>query len=163
MAGNRSSEKEETMTPEQIALVQTSFAQVIPIADAAAALFYTRLFTLDPTLRALFHSDMQAQGRKLMSVLGIAVQGLSQPEKLLPLVQQLGERHRDYGVKDAHYATVGTALLWTLQQGLGEHYTPDVQAAWTSAYTLLADTMRAAAAAAATREAEMAAALAVAG
>jgi len=131
------------MTPEHIALVQRTFADVVPIADTAAALFYERLFTLDPDLRFLFHSDMQEQGRKLMAVLQLAVAGLSRLETLLPMVQQLGVRHRSYGVKDDHYATVGTALLWTLQQGLGERFTPEVQAAWTSAYTLLADTMRA--------------------
>ena len=133
------------MTPEHIALVQRTFADVLPLADTAAALFYERLFTLDPALRVLFHSDMQEQGRKLMAVLQLAVAGLSRLEALLPMVQQLSVRHRSYGVKDAHYATVGTALLWTLQQGLGERFTPEVQAAWTSAYTLLADTMRAAA------------------
>ena len=133
------------MTPEHIALVQRTFADVLPLADTAAALFYERLFTLDPALRVLFHSDMQEQGRKLMTVLQLAVAGLSRLEALLPMVQQLGVRHRRYGVKDAHYATVGAALLWTLQQGLGERFTPEVQAAWTSAYTLLADTMRAAA------------------
>ena len=133
------------MTPEHIALVQRTFADVLPLADTAAALFYERLFTLDPALRVLFHSDMQEQGRKLMTVLRLAVAGLSRLEALLPMVQQLGVRHRSYGVKDAHYATVGAALLWTLQQGLGERFTPEVQADWTSAYTLLADTMRAAA------------------
>jgi len=95
------------MTPEHIALVQRTFADVVPIADTAAALFYERLFTLDPDLRFLFHSDMQEQGRKLMAVLQLAVAGLSRLETLLPMVQQLGVRHRSYGVKDDHYATVG--------------------------------------------------------
>jgi hemoglobin-like flavoprotein len=131
------------MTPDHIALVQRSFADVLPIADSAAALFYERLFVLDPTLRSLFHNDMQAQGRLLMAVLKVAVEGLSRLEELVPLVQQLGVRHRGYGVTDAHYATVGAALLWTLHQGLQERFTPEVQAAWTSAYTLLADIMRA--------------------
>lgn len=147
------------MTPEHIALVQRSFADVLPIADTAAALFYERLFTLDPTLRSLFHSDMRQQGCKLMAMLKIAVTGLSRLEELVPVVQQLGVRHWGYGVQDAHYATVGAALLWTLQQGLQERFTPEVQAAWSSAYTLLADTMRAAAAAAEACEDAMAAAL----
>jgi len=133
------------MTPEHIALVQRTFADVLPMADAAAALFYERLFTLDPTLRSLFHSDMHEQGRKLMTVLQLAVAGLSRLEELGPIVQALGRRHHGYGVRDTHYATVGAALLWTLQEGLGERFTPAVQAAWTSAYSLLADTMRAAA------------------
>jgi hemoglobin-like flavoprotein len=134
------------MTPESITLVQRTFANVHPMADTAAALFYERLFTLDPTLRSLFHSDMHEQGRKLMAMLQLAVAGLSRLDELVPVVQALGRRHHRYGVQDAHYATVGAALLWTLQQGLGARFTPEVQAAWTSAYTLLADTMRAAAA-----------------
>jgi hemoglobin-like flavoprotein len=141
------------MTPEHIALVQRTFADVLPMADAAAALFYERLFTLDPTLRSLFHSDMHEQGRKLMAVLQLAVAGLSRLEELVPIVQALGRRHHGYGVRDAHYATVGAALLWTLQEGLGERFTPEVQAAWTSAYTLLADSMRAAAEEEAAKEA----------
>jgi hemoglobin-like flavoprotein len=140
------------MTPDHIALVQRSFADVLAMADSAAAMFYERLFVLDPTLQSLFHNDMQVQGRMLMAVLKIAVAGLSRFEEMVPLLQQLGMRHRGYGVIDAHYATVGTALLWTLQQGLGERFTPEVQAAWRSAYTLLADTMRATAAAACPQE-----------
>jgi hemoglobin-like flavoprotein len=137
------------MTPEHITLVQRSFADVLPMADTAAALFYERLFVLAPTLRPLFHGDMREQGRKLMAMLQRVVAGLSRSDELVPIVRQLGVRHRGYGVKDAHYATVGAALLWTLEQGLGERFTPEVQAAWTSAYALLANTMRAAAAAAA--------------
>jgi hemoglobin-like flavoprotein len=136
------------MTPEHIALVQRTFADVLPMADAAATLFYERLFVLDPTLRPLFHGDMQVQGRKLMAMLHTIVVGLSRPEELVPIVRQLGVWHRGYGVTDAHYATVGAALLWTLEQELGERFTSEVKAAWTGAYTLLANTMRAAAAAA---------------
>jgi hemoglobin-like flavoprotein len=134
------------MTPEHIALVQRTFAEVLPMAETAAALFYERLFALDPTLRSLFHGDMQEQGRKLMAMLQMVVGGLRRPDELAPIVQRLGVRHRGYGVRDAHYATVGAALLWTLEQGLGARFSPEVQAAWTSAYTLLANIMRAAAA-----------------
>jgi hemoglobin-like flavoprotein len=150
------------MTPECIALVQASFAEMLPIADRAAAVFYERLFVLDPTLRSLFHGNMQEQGRKLMAVLKLAVAGLSRLEELLPLVRQLGVRHRGYGVTETHYATVGEAFLWTLEQGLGERFTPEVRAAWSSAYTLLADTMRTAATAADSHEDATEAALAVA-
>jgi hemoglobin-like flavoprotein len=136
------------VTPEHIALVQRTFADVGDMADTAAALFYERLFALDSTLRSLFHDDMQEQGRKLMAMLQMVVVGLSQLEELIPIVQELGVRHRSYGVTDAHYAMVGAALLWTLEQGLGERFTPEVQVAWTSAYTMLASTMCAAAAAA---------------
>ena|SRR5437867_12103718 len=134
------------MTPEQIALVQTSFAQVLPIADTAAALFYGRLFELDPSLKPLFKGDMQEQGRKLMTMIRVVVNGLNRIDQLVPAVQELGRRHARYGVQDAHYATVGAALLATLHQGLGDAFTPEVAAAWTTAYTLLAETMKAAAA-----------------
>ena len=132
------------MNREQIALVQTSFEHVLPIADVAAALFYERLFELDPALRLLFKGDLYEQGRKLMSMLAMTAKGLGRMDDLIPAVQKLGERHRGYGVTGDHYATVGAALLWTLSQGLGERFTPEVQAAWSSAYTLLASTMRAA-------------------
>jgi hemoglobin-like flavoprotein len=126
----------------QKALVQTSFAQIRPIADAAAALFYRRLFELDPTLRPLFKGDMKDQGRKLMDMLALAVKGLDRPEALLPALAALGRRHAGYGVNDHDYATVGEALIWTLEQGLGPNFTPEVREAWTTLYRLVADTMR---------------------
>ena len=129
-------------------LVQMSFEQVRPIADAAAALFYSRLFELDPTLRPLFKGPMEEQGRKLMEVLGLAVKGLDRPEALLPALAALGRRHAGYGVNDPHYETVGEALLWTLEQGLGQSFTPDVREAWAALYKFVADTMREAAVAA---------------
>src|SRR5262245_30679403 len=115
------------MKPEQITLVQDTFAQVVPIADTAAALFYERLFTLDPALRPLFKGDMTEQQRKLMTMLGVAVKGLNRLDTIVPAVQQLGARHAGYGVQDEHYGTVGAALLWTLGQGLGKGFTPDVE------------------------------------
>ena len=133
------------MNSEQITLVQTSFALVLPIADSAAHLFYQRLFELDPALRPMFRGDMDEQGRKLMTMLKIAVNGLTRLDQLVPAVQALGRRHGAYGVRDEHYDTVGAALLWTLRLGLGVAFTAEVEAAWISAYTLLADTMKAAA------------------
>ena len=119
---------------------------MLPIADTAAALFYERLFELDPALRPLFRGDMGAQGRKLMTMIGVAVKGLGRLSEIVPTIQKLGARHVAYGVKDEHYATVDAALLWTLGQGLGERFTSEISAAWMNAYTLLSDTMRAAAA-----------------
>lgn len=130
------------ITPEQKTLVQSTWAQVVPIADTAAALFYNRLFEIDPSLRALFTSDIKEQGAKLMTMIGVAVKGLDKLDEIVPAVQALGRRHVGYGVKDEHYATVAAALLWTLEKGLGEAYTPPVAEAWTVTYTLLADVMK---------------------
>jgi nitric oxide dioxygenase len=127
------------MTPEQARLVQESFANVP--AEAAATLFYGRLFELAPQLRGLFHADIDTQGKKLMAMIAIAVKGLGDLPRILPALQALGARHRGYGVEPWHYATVGEALLWTLEQGLGEHFTPAVREAWTEAYGLLAGAM----------------------
>ena len=130
------------MTPEQTVLVQKSFEQVLPIADVAADLFYGRLFELDPSLRPLFRGDMKEQGRALMSMIKVAVAGLDNPERIVPAVQSLGRRHATYGVTDAHYDTVAAALLWTLEQGLGEAFTAEVKGAWVEVYTILATTMK---------------------
>ncbi len=130
------------MSPEQKALVQSSFAKVAPIADQAADLFYDRLFTLDPSLRPLFKPDMREQKRALMGMLAVAVAGLDRLEQLVPAVRQLGARHARYGVKDEHYATVGSALIWTLEQGLGDDFTPETRDAWLAVYTVLAETMK---------------------
>jgi hemoglobin-like flavoprotein len=130
------------VTPEQIVLVQETFAQVVPIADTAAVLFYGRLFEMDPDLRALFRADMSAQYSNLMQTLTVVVRGLDRLDSILPAVQALGRRHAGYGVKDQHFDLVGEALLWTLQQGLGSAFTPEVRQAWATAYGLLASTMR---------------------
>lgn len=133
------------MTPSQIAAVQSSFAKVVPIKEQAAALFYDRLFTIDPPTRALFKADVSEQGKKLMSALAMVVAGLDRLDSILPAVQDMARRHTGYGVEARHYDTVGEALLWTLEQGLGEAFTPDVKAAWTEAYVTLAGAMKAAA------------------
>jgi hemoglobin-like flavoprotein len=134
------------LTQAQIALVQNSFAVVAPIADDAAALFYRRLFEIDPTLKAMFKGDMAEQRRKLMQMLSATVKGLNRIDRLIPVVEDLGRRHVDYGVEEHHYDTVGNALLWTLEKGLGAAFTPDVREAWATVYGLLASTMARAAA-----------------
>lgn len=129
------------MTATEITLVKDSFRKVQPIADQAAAIFYARLFELDPSLRPLFRGDLGEQGRKLMAMIGMAVSSLERLDTLVPTVRQLGARHAVYGVKPEHYKTVGTALLWTLERGLGPAFTAEVRSAWTTTYTLLANTM----------------------
>ncbi len=134
------------MTPDQIKLVQDSFREVVPIKEAAAALFYEKLFALDGSLKPLFRqTDMKKQGAKLMAAMGFVTHGLSRAESILPTVQDLARRHVGYGVEEHHYATVGQALIETLEAGLGEAFTPQVRAAWAAAYGLLASVMIAAA------------------
>jgi hemoglobin-like flavoprotein len=130
------------MTPAQIELVQDSFRKVLPIKDTAGELFYGRLFTIDPDLRPLFPEDIKPQIQKLMSMIATAVGGLNRLETIVPAVQDLGRRHVGYGVKDKDYDTVGAALLWTLEKGLGDAFTPETKAAWTACYGLLATTMK---------------------
>lgn len=130
------------MSPQQIALVQRSFAQVKPIAATAAELFYGRLFELDPSLRGMFRNDMAKQGQMLMAMIGSAVAGLSHLERLAPVVRELGARHVAYGVQPHHYDTVGAALLWTLEKGLGPAFNHEVREAWAATYDLLSQVMQ---------------------
>jgi hemoglobin-like flavoprotein len=133
---------------EQIALVQATWQKVTPIADTAARLFYERLFELEPDLRSLFgRTDMDEQRRKLLQMLALAVASLDRLETLRPALEALGRRHLGYGVEDRHYDLVGAALLWTLEQGLGDEYTRSVRDAWTAAHTALSTIMQDAAAA----------------
>jgi len=129
------------MQAHQVYLVRSSFALVQPIAPQAAALFYGNLFDADPSLRSLFRGDMLQQGERLMTMIGSAVGLLDKSEVLLPVLRKLGARHAGYGVVDAHYATVGSALLLTLEQGLGDAFTPEVRAAWTAMYGIVSRTM----------------------
>ena len=129
------------MTPEKIELVQSTWDQVKPNADAVAEMFYGRLFELDPELKPLFKGDMKEQGRKLTATLNLAVTSLTKLETILPAVQELGRKHVGYGVEDSMYDTVGAALLDTLDKGLGDDFTPEVKEAWTETYTTLATVM----------------------
>jgi hemoglobin-like flavoprotein len=129
------------MTPDQVKAIQESFAKVVPISGQAAALFYGRLFEIAPAVKPLFRGDLEEQGRKLMGMLGAVVNGLGDLETILPAASALAKRHVDYGVKPSDYEPVGAALLWTLQRGLGAQWTPQVEAAWTEAYAVLADFM----------------------
>ncbi len=129
------------MTPEQLHLVINSWQKVLPMSDQMAELFYSRLFKIVPETRTLFKGDMRVQGQKLMNMIDTAVNGLSDFDQLVPVVRELGRRHADYGVTEAHYQSVGEALIWTLQQGLGDQFTSEVQNAWRTTYKLLTDTM----------------------
>jgi hemoglobin-like flavoprotein len=133
------------VTPHQIDLVQASWKQVVPVAETAAQMFYGRLFFLDPSLRMLFRGDLREQGQKVMAMISFSVNGLTRLQELMPTVEALGRRHARYGVRPEHYYTVGAALLWTLEQGLGAAFTPAVREAWVAAYAVLANTMRGAA------------------
>jgi nitric oxide dioxygenase len=129
------------MTPDQVRLVQESFAKVAPIADRAASMFYDRLFEIAPQVRTMFPSDMAEQQRKLMATLAIVVNGLSNPESILPAASALATRHVAYGARPEHYPVVGEALLWTLEQGLGKEWTEEVASAWAAAFATLSGFM----------------------
>jgi len=129
------------MTPDQVKLVQQSFARVVPIADKAAEIFYDRLFEIAPAVRSLFHGDMAEQRRRLMATLAVVVNGLNNLPSVLPAASALAKRHVSYGVKPEHYSVVGEALLWTLARGLGPQWSSEVAAAWTAAYATLSGYM----------------------
>jgi hemoglobin-like flavoprotein len=129
------------MTPDQIKAIQESFTKVAPISEQAAELFYGRLFEIAPSVKPLFRGDMKEQGRKLMATLAVVVNGLDNLDGILPAASALAKRHVEYGVKPTHYAPVGEALLWTLERGLGAHWTAELAAAWGAAYSVLSEFM----------------------
>jgi hemoglobin-like flavoprotein len=129
------------MTPDQVTLVQQSFAKVVPISEAAAVIFYDRLFEVAPSVKQMFPADMTEQRKKLMATLAVVVGGLGNLESILPAASALATRRVSYGAKAEHYPVVGAALLWTLEKGLGDSWTPDVADAWTAAYGTLSGFM----------------------
>jgi hemoglobin-like flavoprotein len=129
------------MTPEQVTLVQQSFAKVAPVSDQAAVLFYDRLFQTAPSVIPMFPADLTEQRKKLMATLAAVVNGLGNLSSILPAASALAIRHVSYGAKPEHYPVVGAALLWTLEKGLGEAWTPEVADAWMAAYGTLSGYM----------------------
>ncbi len=134
------------MTDVNLEIVRSTWAKVLPIAETAADLFYGRLFEIAPEVERLFHgADMGAQKEKLLTALNLAVQNADNTGALVPLLENLGRRHVDYGVKDEHYDAVGAALLWTLEQGLQADFTEEARTSWAGVYGLVANTMKRAA------------------
>ena len=129
------------MTPEQKQLVKDSWAKVLPVQEAAADLFYNRLFDEYPEVKPYFKGDMKEQGRKLMAMLNTAVNGLDNLEALIEPLKQSGKAHKGYGVKAEDYDKVASAFLWTLSQGLGDAFTDEVKDAWVVTYTTVASVM----------------------
>ena len=133
--------EEGPISQADIDLVQQSFMRIEPISMVVGRTFYERLFETNPEIQALFKGDMEAQGEQLMDMIGAAVAGLDDLDTLIPIVQQLGARHRKYGVETAHYGAVAEALIWTLEQGLADSFTPEIRTAWVNVYGVLAETM----------------------
>lgn len=134
------------MDDTQITLVQDSFAKVVPIADTAAELFYADLFETAPLVKPMFDdADMAEQGKKLMTTLGVVVNGLRDLPAIVPVAEKLAVGHVAYGVQPEHYDAVGASLLRTLEKGLGDAFTSDVESAWATAYGTLAGVMKSAA------------------
>jgi nitric oxide dioxygenase len=129
------------MTPDQVTLVQQSFAKVAPISEQAAVIFYDRLFEVAPSVKAMFPTDMKEQRKRLMATLAVVVNDLGNLGSVLPGASALAKRHVGYGAKPEHYPVVGGALLWTLEKGLGSVWTPEVADAWTAAYGTLSGFM----------------------
>lgn len=129
------------ITSRQRDLVRETWQQILPLQAAASAIFYDRLFGLDPTLRPLFPSDLRGQRVKLTTALDFIVANLGDPERLVPVLQDLGRSHRRLGLGERDFVLVGEALFWALKQGLGTAFTPEVREAWGTAYALVTDVM----------------------
>jgi len=134
------------MTPEQVQIIKLTFAQVMSHKDQVGRMFYDRLFAVAPETRPLFKGGIEAQSRKLMETLALAISMLRDMPRLVSTLEALAQRHVGYGVQDEHYDKVGEVLLWTLEQGLGAAFTPEASAAWTELYGAVAQIMRKAAA-----------------
>ena len=137
----KATENAGSISKEDIDLVQHSFMRIEPLSMVVGRTFYERLFETNPEIKPLFKGDLESQGEQLMDMIGTAVAGLDDLEKLIPILQELGARHRKYGVEVSHYGAVAEALIWTLEQGLADAFTPDIRAAWVNVYGVLAETM----------------------
>ena len=137
----KATENAGSISKDDIDLVQHSFMRIEPLSMVVGRTFYERLFETNPEIKPLFKGDLESQGEQLMDMIGTAVAGLDDLEKLIPILQELGARHRKYGVEVSHYGAVAEALIWTLEQGLADAFTPDIRAAWVNVYGVLAETM----------------------
>jgi len=130
------------LTSRQITRLRRSFAQVQKKAGIAALMFYRHLFTLDPSLRKLFHSDIEIQGRKLMDALAFVMKSLEKPDELEPILEAMGRRHTTYGVRDEHYDIVIRAFILALEESLGGRFDTESACAWRLALENVAAVMK---------------------
>jgi hemoglobin-like flavoprotein len=129
------------LSADDIARVRSSFDRIWSISEHTSDLFYSRLFEIAPEIRPMFRNDMDEQKRKFMSTLAVIVGCLDDSNKLAPLTDRLARQHGEFGLQAAHYAVVEDALLWSLQRGLGEKWTPAVAASWSKAYGIVSNSM----------------------
>ena len=135
-------DSEPPLNESQIDLIQSTWKMILPVKEQTAELFYRKLFQIDPSTKPLFKGDMKAQGDKLITSLNLVVSSLKNLDHVVPALQDMGKRHVDYGVQAEHYESVGNALLWTFEQGLGEDFTDEAKQAWATAYGLVASVMK---------------------
>jgi hemoglobin-like flavoprotein len=131
------------MTTNTIDLVKNSWALVAKIdMETVGGLFYNKLFEIAPEVKPMFsRSVMPEQSKKLLGMLSYVISKLDRLDDILDEVKKLALRHNVYGVKAAHYTAVGTALLWTLEQGLDTYWNNELEVAWTEVYTVLSGAM----------------------
>lgn len=126
------------LTKEEKLLVNKTFYQITPVSDRASERFYTRLFEIAPEVRPLFgKAEMRKQRKKLIDMIALVVYSLDNFDKVTKALQSLGQRHIEYGVTKEQYAIVGQALLWMLEQELGDDWTSEVAVAWTKTYEII--------------------------
>lgn len=130
------------MTSHQVYLIRKSFAELARHDHVAALVFYRRLFEIDPSLRPMFKGDIEVQSKKLLDMLAVLIAMLERPLGLELELRAMGSRHAGYGVKNEHYATVGTALFDMLAETLDSKFTLEVRAAWTALYGAVETTMK---------------------
>ena len=126
------------LSQRQKALVHRSFRWIASRHQTTAQGFFDRLFSLDPEIERLFPANLSAQQRKFMDMLALLIHALDEPDRFTELARKLGKRHLGYGVQPHHYETARQALLWSLEQTMGDHFTPPVRAAWLAFYDALA-------------------------
>jgi methyl-accepting chemotaxis protein len=127
----------------QTKLLRDSFKAVAPQADRLATVFYRILFERYPSVKPLFtDSNMRDQRKKLIQAIAMAVKNLERPDQLVPALKALGQRHVDYGTLASHYPAVGECLLAALEEVAGPLWSADLEAAWSDAYSAIADIMR---------------------
>jgi NAD(P)H-flavin reductase/hemoglobin-like flavoprotein len=137
---------------DEIGLLDESLRLLSDRSDEVLSGFYAALFAEAPALRALFPVAMDTQRDRLFRALTGAVRTLSDPQRLMPVLFQLGREHRKYGVRTEHYDVFGRALVTALRNHASDVWVPELEAAWTKAYSVLSDAMMAGARDAAGRE-----------
>ena len=132
---------ESIFSKRDVIIVDDFWNLILPMKEKITDSFYSKLFTLDDSIKPMFKIDLGVQGLKLTDTLTFIIKHMGNIEDTIPIVKELGVKHLDYGTKPYHYELVLEALIFSFEKHLEEKFTTDMRLCWIKLYKFLSELM----------------------